>query len=78
MNFKMTLSCCMIVNMKDHVQYLQFQSAIPDDCTSSLTQQNIGINDHNDAMILNMGHYKTLLKRFISFKNVIILSICIS
>ena len=50
MIFKMTSSCCTIVDRKDHVQYLQFQRAIPDDdCTLSLTEQNIAINDHNDA-----------------------------
>ena len=51
----------MIVDRKDHVQYLQFQRAIPDDCTCSLTEQNIAINDHNDAMILSIGRcrYKT-------------------
>ena len=26
--FKMTSSCCTIVDRKDHVQYLQFQRAI--------------------------------------------------
>ena len=31
MNFKTTSSCCTIVDRKDHVQYLQFQRAIPDD-----------------------------------------------
>ena len=30
----------------------QFQRTIPDDCTCSLTEQNIAINDHYDAMIL--------------------------
>ena len=51
----------MIVDRKDHEQYLQFQRAIPEDCTCSLTEQNIAINDHNDAMILSIGHcrYKT-------------------
>ena len=58
MNFKMTSSCCTIVDRKDHVQYLQFQRAIPDDCTCSLTEQNIAINDHNNAMILFIGHYR--------------------
>ena len=58
MNFKMTSSCSTIVDRKDHVQYLQFQRAIPDDCTCSLTEQNIAINDHNDAMILSIGHYR--------------------
>ena len=55
MIFKMTSSCCTIVYRKDHVQYLQFQRAIYDDCTLSLTEQNIAINDHNDAMILYIG-----------------------
>ena len=58
MNLKLTSSCRTIVDMKDHVQYLQFQRAIPDDCTCSLTEQNIAINDHNDAMILSIGLYK--------------------
>ena len=57
MNFKMTSSCCMIVERKDHVQYLPFQRAIPDDCTCSLSEQNIAINDHNDTMILSIGHH---------------------
>ena len=52
MNFKMTSSCCTIVKRKDHVQYLQFQGAISDDCTCSLTEQNKAINDLNAAMIL--------------------------
>ena len=43
MNFKMTSSCCTTVDRKDHVQYLQFKLAIPDDCTCSLTEQNIAI-----------------------------------
>ena len=34
----------------------QCQRAIPDDCTCSLTEQNIAINDHDDAMILYIGH----------------------
>ena len=61
MNFKMTLSCCMIVDRKDNVHYLQFQRAIPDDCTCSLTQQNKATNDPNNAMILSIEHcrYKT-------------------
>ena len=58
MNLKMTSSCCTIVDRKNHVQYLQFQGAIPDDCTCSLTEQNIAINDHNDAMILSIGYHK--------------------
>ena len=58
MNFKMTSSCCTIVGRKDHVQYLQFQRAIPDNCTWSLTEPNIAINDHNDAMILYIGRYR--------------------
>ena len=53
----MTLSCFTIVYRNDHVQYLQFQRDIPDDCTCSLTEQNIAINDHNHAMFLNIGHY---------------------
>ena len=46
----MTSSCRTIVDRKDHIQYLQFRRAIPDDCTCSLTEQNIAINDHNDAI----------------------------
>ena len=37
MSFKTALSCCMIIDRKDHVQYLQFQRAIPDNCKCSLT-----------------------------------------
>ena len=53
MNFKITSSFCTIVDRKDHVQYLQFQRAILDDYTCSLTEQDIAINDH---MILSIGH----------------------
>ena len=52
------LSCCSTVDMQNHVQYLQFQKAIPDNCTCSLTEKNIAISDHNDAMILSIGHYR--------------------
>ena len=51
MNFKTASSYCTIVEKKDHVQYLQFQRAIPDNCICFLTERNIAINDHNDAMI---------------------------
>ena len=56
-NFKMTLNCCTTVDRKDHVQCLQFQRDIPDDCTGSFTEHNIAINDQNDAMILYIGRY---------------------
>ena len=58
MNIKMASSCCTIVDRKDHVQCLQFQRAIPDDCANSLPEQNITINDHNDVMMLSIGHYR--------------------
>ena len=54
----MTSSCCTIVDRKEHVQYLQFQRAILDDYTCSLTEQNIAIDVHNDAMMLSKGHYR--------------------
>ena len=38
----------------------QFRRAILDDCTCSLTEQNIAINDHSDAMILYIGHYRPI------------------
>ena len=61
MNFKMTKSCSKIVDRKDHVQCLTVsQRAIPDDCTCSLTEQNIAIKDHNGAMILCIGHYRSI------------------
>ena len=60
--FLITSSCNTIDDKKDHVQYLQYQRAIPDDCTCSLTEQNIAINDHHDAMILHVyiGHYMSI------------------
>ena len=61
----MTSNCCTIVDRKVHVQYLQFQRAIPDDCTSSLTEQNIAIHDHNDAMITFL---RTYLQSIIGFQ----------
>ena len=51
MHFKMLSRCCTIVDRKIHVQYHQFQRAIPDDCTCSLTDQNITINDYNDVCL---------------------------
>ena len=51
MNFERTSSCCTIIGRKDHVQYLQFQRPIPEDCTCPLTEQNIATNDHNDRSI---------------------------
>ena len=58
-------SCSTIVDRKDHVQYLQFQRAVPDVCTCSLTEQNITINDYNDVMVLYaiIGSYKYKTKR---------------
>ena len=47
----MLSSCCTIVDRKNHVQYHQFQRAIPDDCTCSLTEQNITINDYYDVCL---------------------------
>ena len=35
-----------------------FKELFQDDCTFSLTEQNIAINDHNDAMILSIGHHR--------------------
>ena len=68
MNFKMTSSCCTINDRKDQVQYLQFQRAIPDDCTCSLTEQNIAINYHNNAMILYIGHCRYKTKHIFFYK----------
>ena len=48
MSFIMTSSCNTIVDMKDHKHYLSLSKSYSDDCTCSLTEQNIGINDHND------------------------------
>ena len=41
----MTLSCNMIVDRKGHVQYLTVSQSYSDDCTCSLTEQNIALND---------------------------------
>ena len=60
MNFKMTLSCNTIFDRKDHVQYLTVSKSYSDDCTFSLTEQIIAINDHLDAMILYIGHYSSI------------------
>ena len=60
MNFNMTSSCCTIHDRKDHVQYLQFQRAIPDHCTCSLTEQNVAISDHKNEMIRYIGRYSSI------------------
>ena len=41
----MTLSCNKIVARKDHVHYLAVSKSYSDDCTYSLTEQNIAINN---------------------------------
>ena len=37
-----------------------FKELGPDDCIRHLTEQNIVINDHNDAMILYIGRYQSI------------------
>ena len=66
----MTSSCNFIVDRKDHVQYLTVSKSYSDNCTCSLTEQNIALNNlYHCQMILYMGHYmliqiynKTILK----------------
>ena len=41
----MTLSCNMTVDRKDHVQYLTVSKSYSDDCTCSLTEQNLALNN---------------------------------
>ena len=57
MNFMKTSSCNTIVDTKEHVQYLTVSKSYSDNCTCSLTEQNIAINDLNNAIILYIGHY---------------------
>ena len=57
----MISSCSSIVDRKDHVQYFQFQRAIQDNCTCSLTEQNIVSDDDDDELEFNdtstlLGH----------------------
>ena len=40
----------MIVDRKDHVQYLTVSKSFSDDCTRSLTEQNIASNDLYDGL----------------------------
>ena len=48
----------MIVDRKDHVQYLTVSKRFSDDCKCSLTEQNIALNNlYYGPMILYMGHY---------------------
>ena len=47
------MSCNTIFDRKDHVQYLTVSKSYSDDCTCSLTEQNITIDYlYNGAMIL--------------------------
>ena len=41
----MTLSCNLTVDRKDHVQYLTVSKGYSDDCTCSLTEQNLALNN---------------------------------
>ena len=36
----MIISCNMVVNMRDHIQYLTVSKSYSDNCTCSLTEQN--------------------------------------
>ena len=49
----------MIVDRKDHVQYLTVSKTYSDDCTCSLTEKNVAINKiYHGAMILYIAHYR--------------------
>ena len=50
-SFKKT-TCSTIVDRKDQVQYLTVSKSYSRRLYMFLTEQNIAINDHNDAMIL--------------------------
>ena len=55
--------CNMIVDRKDHVQYLTVSKSSSDDCTCSFfkTEQNIAINNlYYGAMILYIVHYRLI------------------
>ena len=57
----MTASNNTIVDRKDHVQYLTVSKSYSDDCTCSLTEQNIAINGiYYGAMILYIAHYSLI------------------
>ena len=46
----MALGCCTIADRQDHVQYLTVSKSYSRPLTCSMTEQNIALNDHNDAM----------------------------
>ena len=61
----------MIVDRKDHVQYLTVSKSYSDDCTYSLTKHNLALNNlYYVPVILYIGHYR-LIKYIIKhdFKN---------
>ena len=52
----MTSSYNMIVDRKDHVQYLTVSKSYSDDCSGSFTEQNIALNNlYYSSMILYIG-----------------------
>ena len=54
----MILSCNMIVDRKDNVQYLIVSKNYSDDCICSLSEQNIALNDlYYGPMILYIAQY---------------------
>ena len=58
------------IDKRDHVHYLTVSKSYSGDCTCSLTEQNTtNVKQNSD---------KIELKKFICFKNVIILSIYVS
>ena len=51
----------MDVDRKDHVQYLIVSKSYSDDCTYSLTEQNIALNDLcYGSMILYIAYYRLI------------------
>ena len=54
----MILSYNLIVDRKDHVQYLTVSKNYSDDCICSLSEQNIALNDlYQGPMILYIAQY---------------------
>ena len=50
-----------IVDRKDHIQYPTVSKSYSDDCTCSLTEQNIALNNlYYGSMILYIGHYRLI------------------
>ena len=60
----MIISCNMIVDRRDHVQYLTVSKSYSDNCTCSLTEQNTTLKNLWSDINVKQKCFKKLAIRF--------------